>query len=73
MYISYPCSVPKPQRKHSAILLEKPSGLILFGEMMAACCRLYTKHITRLEAVKVGAREEGDICDKEEKAACMFY
>lgn len=55
------------------ILLEKPSRLICFGEMMATYFRLYTKHITTLEAVKEGAREEGAICDKEEKAACIFY
>jgi len=41
--------------------------------MMDAYCRLYTKHITALEAVKEEEREEGDICDKEGKAACIFY
>lgn len=41
--------------------------------MMAAYFRLYTKHITTLEVVKEGAREEGAICNKEEKAACLLY
>jgi hypothetical protein len=40
---------------------------------MAAYCRLYTKHIITLVAVKEGARKEGDICDKEGKSACIFY
>ena len=41
--------------------------------MMAAYCRLYTKHITTLVAVKEGAREGGAVCDREKKAAYVFY
>jgi len=40
---------------------------------MAAYFRLCTKHITTLVVVKEGVREGGAICDKEEKAACIFY
>jgi hypothetical protein len=44
----------------------------LFGEVLAVCCRLYTKHINTLEAVKEGAREDGAICGKEGKLHAYF-